>query len=147
MNREIERKFLVQGEYMSGATTVINIRQGYLSRDPLRTVRIRVTDNNAFITVKGKSGDDLVSRFEWEKEIPVSDAVELLKLCLPGIIEKKRYIIPWGKHNFSVDKFKYPEGIEDLAEIELSHPEEYFDKPEWLGREVTGEERYYNSSM
>jgi adenylate cyclase len=148
MATEIERKFLVSDAFKADATKSFNIQQGYLSSNPERSVRIRIRDQQAFITVKGKSSDDGTSRFEWEKEITLSEAENLLQFCEPGIIRKTRYIIP-AKDNlfFEVDEFYGEnEGLR-MAEIELPHKDYPFPKPSWLGREVTGNPKYYNAAL
>ena len=145
---EIERKFLVQGEYKPLAIAKHAIKQGYLSKDPERTVRIRIKDELAFITIKGKSSKSGMSRFEWEKEIPVAEAEELLKLCLPAVIEKTRYIIPeYSGLIFEVDEFYGLHKGLVLAEIELPSESHTFVYPDWLGQEVTGLPQYYNSYL
>ena len=144
---EIERKFLVTGDYKSAAKSRYHIVQGYLCRDPQRTVRVRIRDDRGFITIKGVGTDDGTSRFEWEKEIPQNEARTLLNLCLPGIIDKTRYLVDVDGHTFEVDEFHGKQQGLTLAEIELNSPDEAFTKPAWLGREVTGEPQYYNSNM
>lgn len=145
---EIERKFLVTSKaFITKAYRQTRITQGFLNRDPERTVRIRLRDHLGYITVKGKSTDDGLSRFEWETEISNSDAEALLQLCETGIIDKIRYEVSYGKHVFEVDEFyKDNEGL-IIAEVELNEEDEIFEKPEWLGKEVTGDLRYYNSKL
>lgn len=147
MGQEIERKFLVRGEFKSSARKAMRISQGYLSSVPERTVRVRVRDNQGFITVKGKSDIHGVSRFEWEKEISVDDAVALLWLCEPGVIDKTRYLVDYAGHTFEVDEFYGDNEGLVMAEIELSREDEAFEKPDWLGDEVTGDSRYYNAAL
>lgn len=147
MGQEIERKFLVRGEFKSSARKAMRISQGYLSSVPERTVRVRVRDNQGFITVKGKSDIHGVSRFEWEKEISVDDAVALLGLCEPGVIDKTRYLVDYAGHTFEVDEFYGDNEGLVMAEIELSCEDEAFEKPDWLGGEVTGDSRYYNAAL
>lgn len=147
MNKEIERKFLVKGDFRQHAHTEISIMQGYLSSVVERTVRIRITGSRGFITIKGASNSTGVSRFEWEKEISVEEAKELLKLCEPGIIDKTRFLIPSGKHTYEVDEFYGQNQGLIIAEIELNSESETFEKPEWLGKEVTGDAKYYNSAL
>lgn len=148
MAQEIERKFLVLNDsYKSAAIRLYSIKQGYLSSDPKRSVRIRMKDDSGFITVKGASDPTGISRHEWEKPIPVKEAEELLKLCEPGMIEKIRYEVECGKHLFEVDEFLHENLGLVVAEIELRSPDEDFLKPDWLGREVTGELKYYNSQL
>ncbi|WP_420910089.1 CYTH domain-containing protein [Odoribacter lunatus] len=146
--QEIERKFLVKGEdFKRLATAVVPILQGYLSSVPERSVRVRVWGEKAFLTVKGRASRDGVSRFEWEKEIAPHEAEELIKLCEPGAVEKLRYLVPVGKHTYEVDEFQGDNAGLVVAEIELSVEDEDFVKPDWLGKEVTGDIRYYNSSL
>jgi CYTH domain-containing protein len=147
MSTETERKFLVKGDFKSHATGSINITQGYLSVDPLKTIRIRITDDSGYITIKSPRKEGLIARGEWEFSIPVSDAMELMKLCLPGRVIKTRYIIPSGKNKFEVDVFHDKNEGLIVAEIELESEDELFEKPEWLGDEVTGDPRYYNSML
>lgn len=147
MALEIERKFLVEGDFKPFAKTAIRITQGYLSTVPERTVRVRIKDGHGFITVKGLCSKSGASRFEWEKEIPEDDAQQLLKICETGIINKTRYIVEIGKHTFEVDEF-YDDNLGLItAEVELSSEDEVFEKPEWLGKEVTGDKKYYNSML
>ncbi|MFV0418822.1 MAG: CYTH domain-containing protein [Dysgonomonas sp.] len=147
MALEIERKFLVTGQFKLYAFAQEEIVQGYLSSVPERTVRIRIKAGEAYITVKGEGNESGVSRYEWEKKIAVSDARELLKLCEPGIIDKIRFYIKVGKHTFEVDEFYGENEGLIIAEVELSDETELFERPGWLGDEVTGDERYYNSSL
>ncbi len=145
---EVERKFLVSSDaYRSQATTMDRIIQGFLNTDPHRTVRIRISENEGYITVKGISDSSGLRRFEWERSIPEDDARELLKLCVPTIVEKNRYRIPSGNHIFEVDEFRGANMGLVIAEIELNSEDEYFEKPDWLAMEVTGETRYYNSQL
>lgn len=147
MAQEIERKFLVTGDYRSSAISSSRIAQGYICSEQGRTVRIRIRDGRGYLTIKGPSTDNGLSRYEWEKEIPAGEAAELLGLCEPGIIDKTRYFVPAGAHVFEVDEFHADNEGLTVAEIELDSPEEEFRRPPWLGREVTGERRYYNSSL
>jgi adenylate cyclase len=147
MALEIERKFLVNGEFRSEAVEATRIVQGYICSAPERTVRIRISDKKAFITIKGSAGPTGFTRYEWEKEIPVEDAEELLRLCKPSLIEKTRYIIKHGDHLFEVDEFSGDNAGLIIAEVELKSEDEHFKKPSWLGKEVTGDPRYYNSSL
>ena len=144
---EIERKFLVAGEFKRFATTSFRIVQGYLSSVPERTVRVRIKGDKGYITVKGIADDGGASRYEWEKEIPASEAEELLKLCEPGIIDKTRYLVPAGKHIFEVDEFFGDNEGLFIAEVELASEDETFEKPDFLGEEVTGNIKYYNSEL
>ncbi len=147
MLHEIERKFLVAGEFKASATGFLRITQGYLSSVPERTVRIRISDGKGFITVKGRSSDNGTSRFEWEKEIPAEEAASLLELCETGVIDKTRYIVKLGESVFEVDEFYGDNEGLVVAEIELSAEDQTFERPEWLGEEVTGDPRYYNSML
>lgn len=150
MAQEIERKFLVKNdEYQKGMAVSVRITQGYLSSVPERTVRVRIKGTRGFITVKGIGNDSGASRFEWEKEITVEEVEMLLKLCEPGVIDKRRYMVPSGdcRHTFEVDKFYGENEGLVVAEVELSSEDDKFDKPEWLGEEVTGDARYYNSML
>jgi adenylate cyclase len=149
MNRtmEIERKFLVSGEYKSFSSAKYRITQGYLSSVPDRTVRIRIYGTKGFITIKGRSSESGASRFEWEKEISLEEAENLLQLCEEGVIDKIRYHIYFGKHHFEVDEFMGSNEGLTLAEIELKSEDEDFQRPQWLGPEVTGDTRYYNSML
>jgi|TARA_B110000879_G_scaffold27090_1_gene36713 CYTH domain-containing protein len=148
MNIEIERKFLVKNlSYKSESFEKKYIKQGYLNSDKNRTVRIRVSNNTGFITIKGKSNKNGTSRLEWEKEIPITEAEELLLLCEPTIIEKTRYLIKVGDHIFEVDEFAGDNSGLVVAEIELNSEDEVFEKPNWLSKEVTGNLKYYNSSI
>jgi len=145
---EIERKFLVLSkEFIDTSIRSYRIVQGFLNTDPERTVRIRIKDKQAFITVKGISNSSGTTRFEWEKEIPVTDAEKLLVLCKKGIIEKIRYEVPAGTHTYEIDEFFDENKGLIIAEIELSNEQEKFEKPNWLGKEVTGEAKYYNSQL
>lgn len=146
--QEIERKFLVKSDdFRKYATKRTRIIQGYLNSHPERTVRVRIKGNEAWLTIKGKSSDSGLSRFEFEKEIEIVEAESLLNLCEPGIIEKLRYEIPNGHHLFEVDEFRGENEGLILAEIELGSENEHFEVPHWLGREVTGNKKYYNSQL
>ncbi|MGL4851343.1 MAG: CYTH domain-containing protein [Phocaeicola sp.] len=148
MGQEIERKFLVlNSSYKEKAHACSRIMQGYISHTNGNTVRVRVRGEKAYLTIKGKSNESGLSRYEWEKEIAISEAYELLKLCGEGIIDKKRYLVHSGKHLFEIDEFYgNNEGLV-VAEIELTHEEEYYEKPDFIGEEVTGEARYYNVNL
>lgn len=144
---EIEHKFLVSGPYKHLAIGSSHIVQGYLSDDPRRTVRIRIRDDEAFITIKGSSSADGLSRYEWEKPIDVREAEELLDLCLPGVIDKHRHIVPWKGHEWEVDEFHgHLEGL-TLAELEVATADTEYEKPPFVDREVTGDPQYYNSQL
>lgn len=148
MAQEIERKFLVLSDiFKTEATIQTRIIQGYLSSIPERTVRVRIKGNKGFITIKGICNASGVSRYEWEKEIQVEEAEELLKICEPGVIDKTRYEVKAGKFTFEVDEFFGENQGLTVAEIELTDENDSFDKPEWLGEEVTGNVKYYNSSL
>jgi adenylate cyclase len=149
MAQEIERKFLVAGDYKSEAYTSVRITQGYLSRVPERVVRVRIKGDKGFITIKGTTNDTGLSRFEWEKEIPLADAQSLLKLAEPGVIDKTRHLIKNtdGRHIWEVDEFHGDNEGLIMAEIELESENDLFDKPSWLGKEVTGDKRYYNAYL
>ena len=147
MPTEIERKFLVSGNYLPSVVKSLRITQGYLSSSPERTVRIRIKGDKGFITIKGQSDSSGTSRFEWEKEISVDDVRTLLPLCEPGIIDKTRHLIPCGQHTYEVDEFHGNNQGLIVTEIELNAIEEDFEKPDWLGEEVTGKPEYYNSSL
>lgn len=145
---EIERKFLVKDDsFKTEAFTKNHIVQGYLNSNPERTVRIRIKGNKGFLTIKGASNDTGLSRFEWEKEIPVAEAKALLLLCEKGVIDKTRFEIKQGNHTFEVDEFYGDNEGLIVAEIELSTETETFEKPNWLGIEVTGDIRYYNAYL
>lgn len=145
---EIERKFLVLSDsYKKEAAAQKRIVQGYLNSNPERTVRVRIKGDQGFLTIKGKSNDAGTIRMEWEKEIPLSDAEQLLTLCEKGAIDKIRYEIKSGIHTFEVDEFFGDNEGLTVAEIELSEENEAFEKPSWLGKEVTGDQRYYNSQL
>ena len=145
---EIERKFLVKSEaYKKEAHKSKRIIQGFLNTHPERTVRVRLKDDIGMLTVKGKSSDDGLSRFEWEREITKEDALQLLELCEDVKIDKIRYLVRVENHTFEVDEFcKENEGLV-IAEVELDSTDEDFLKPDWLGKEVTGQPKYYNSQL
>ncbi|MFT5242207.1 MAG: adenylate cyclase [Glaciecola sp.] len=145
---EIERKFLVISEgFKTQSFKHTRIIQGFLNTNPERTVRVRLKGDNGYLTVKGKSTSDGLSRFEWEKNISKLDAEALLQLCEKGVIDKIRYEINVGQHVFEVDVFSEENEGLIVAEVELNHEDEPFDKPKWLGKEVTGDTRYYNSQL
>jgi len=144
---EIERKFLVAGEFKGLATKSTRITQGYLSSVPERTVRVRIKGDKGFITIKGIGSDSGASRYEWEKEIPVAEVDELLKICEPGVIDKTRFLVPSGKHTFEVDEFYGDNEGLVVAEVELAAEDEAYEKPTFLGQEVTGDVKYYNSML
>ncbi|MEZ7498245.1 CYTH domain-containing protein [Flavobacterium sp. Arc3] len=145
---EIERKFLVTSDaYKKEAFSQNRIKQGYLSSVSERTVRIRTKGDKAYITIKGVSNETGMSRFEWEKEIPVDEAENLLLLCQKGVIDKTRFEVKIGKHIYEVDEFYGENKGLIVAEIELKYESEPFEKPNWLGQEVTNDNRYYNSNL
>lgn len=145
---EIERKFLITSQdFKKEAFTQNRIKQGYLSSVPERTVRVRVKADRAFMTVKGASNDSGLSRFEWEKEITLEDANQLLLLCEKGVIDKTRFEVKKGKHIYEIDEFYGENEGLIMAEIELNSENENFEKPSWLGKEVTSDNRYYNSYL
>ncbi|MFL6633361.1 MAG: CYTH domain-containing protein [Massilia sp.] len=146
MGVEIERKFLLASEGWRGQGIPTRMRQGYLSTDAARTVRVRIEGERAVITIKGQSTG--ASRGEWEYEIPVADATELLDgLCEQPQVEKIRHRIEHAGHTWEVDEFFGLNAGLVVAEIELDAEDEAFDKPDWIGQEVTGDKRYYNSSL
>ena len=145
---EIERKFLVKDDsYKKKSVSEIRITQRYLSSVPERTVRVRIKGDKGFITIKGIGSDSGASRFEWEKEISAKDAKELFKICEQGIIDKTRYNVKSDKHTFEVDEFNGDNAGLIVAEVELSSEDEKFEKPDWLGDEVTGDIKYFNSML
>ena len=145
---EIERKFLVKSPaFKDQATGCSHLVQGYITSAPAKTVRVRIADDKAFLTIKGSGSASGMSRFEWEMEIPGKDALALLGICEGGVIEKDRYYVPYGGHVFEVDEFFGDNEGLVMAEIELSSEDEEFEKPDWLSEEVTGDRRYYNSSL
>ncbi|MAZ26904.1 MAG: adenylate cyclase [Cytophagaceae bacterium] len=145
---EIERKFLVKSAvFKQEAYTKTEIQQGYLSSNPGRTVRVRISGDQAFLTIKGASDKEGTTRFEWEKAIEKSEAQALLKLCEKGAIHKVRYLVKAGQHVYEVDEFYGENQGLLLAEIELASADEAFIKPAWLGEEVTGNVKYYNSQL
>lgn len=147
MSTEIERKFLVAGDFRPFVRASERIAQGYLCTDPERTVRIRLKGEKGYITLKGAGNASGTSRHEWEYEIPGPDARELLTLCISGSIDKTRHYVPAGKHTFEVDVFYGSNEGLIVAEIELTDENEAFEHPVWLGKEVTGDNRYYNVSL
>ena len=145
---EIERKFLVESDsFKTEAFRRSHIKQGFLNVDPDRTVRVRLKDGQADITVKGRSSEDGLVRFEWETDISRDDAEKLLNLCHPGLIEKVRYDVKAGDHIIEIDVFAGENEGLVLAEIELINRNEEFSRPEWLGEEVTGLIKYYNANL
>ena len=145
---EIERKFLVVNKsYKELATSSTHIKQGYICSDRGRTVRVRIRGHQAFLTIKGPSFDNGLSRYEFEKEITLDEAEHLFRLCGSGVIDKTRYLVPVGNHVFEVDEFYGDNEGLVVAEVELSSVDEVFERPTFLGIEVTGDRRYYNSML
>ena len=145
MGVEIERKFLVRGDgYKAESHEAVRITQGYLSSVPERSVRVRIRGEKGFITIKGAGDASGVARYEWEKEIALNDAEELLRLCEPGVIEKTRYLVTMDGFTFEVDEFHGDNEGLVMAEVELPVSDACFPRPAWLGQEVTGDPRYYN---
>lgn len=145
---EIERKFLVISDvFKAESFKKTRITQGFLSTDPERTVRVRVKGNQGFLTIKGVSNSSGTSRFEWEKEIELEEAKALLKICKKGVIDKIRYEVKIANHIYEIDEFFGGNKGLIIAEIELNSEEETFEKPIWLGKEVTGDVKYYNSQL
>ncbi|MEM1002813.1 MAG: CYTH domain-containing protein [Bacteroidota bacterium] len=148
MGIEIERKFLVKSaDFKNSARKSYRITQGFLNKDPRRTVRVRLLDVSGKLTVKGMGSEDGLTRFEWETELSFEEAKSLLELCEDGIIDKTRYVIPNGTLFFEVDEFYGDNEGLIISEIELPETETAFEKPHWLGDEVTGDVRYYNSYL
>ena len=147
MFQEIERKFLVKGDFMAEVFQSMEIRQGYLCRDNGLTVRVRIKGGKGYLTIKGRRSG--ISRFEWEKEIAEDEALALLGQSDSGLIEKTRHLVKNtdGKHLWEVDVFHGDNEGLVIAEIELSDENEPFDTPEWLGEEVTDDKRYYNAQL
>ena len=145
---EIERKFLVRGnDYKSVARSSSHIRQGYICSGHGRTVRVRTRDDRAYLTIKGPSPDGGLSRYEFEKEISLDEAAHLFELCEPGVVDKTRWLVDYEGHTFEVDEFHADNDGLVMAEVELQAPDEPFAKPTFLGREVTGDRRFYNSHL
>ncbi|MCX6172264.1 MAG: CYTH domain-containing protein [Flavobacterium sp.] len=145
---EIERKFLVLSDgFISAAFSKKRIVQGYLNSNPERTVRVRIKTDKAFLTIKGKGNETGTTRLEWEREIAVSDAEKLLTICESGMIDKIRHEVKVGNHVYEVDVFSGDNEGLIIAEIELQSEEEVFEKPHWLGKEVTNDERFYNAFL
>ncbi len=145
---EVERKFLVKSDiYKREVKSRTKIIQGFLNTDPERTVRVRIRGDEGYLTVKGKSNATGTTRFEWEKEIRYKEAASLIDLCEPSVLEKIRFEVSVGKHIFEVDEFLGLNKGLVVAEIELQHENEAFEKPDWLGEEVTGQIKYYNSQL
>lgn len=145
---EIERKFLVKSDaFINQATTIQEIRQGYISKDPARSVRIRIIGDKGWLTIKGPTDPTGIERFEFEESLSGVDARHLFKLCLPGAIHKTRYLATSGNLTFEVDIFHGENAGLTVAELELPTRDTPFEKPDWLGKEVTGDKRYYNAYL
>ena len=145
---EIERKFLVKSSaYEVYSTSKIRIVQGFLNTHPERTVRVRIKGDKGYLTIKGKGNSSGTTRFEWEKEISTEEATALIDLCEPGILEKIRYEVPIGRHLYEVDEFLGENKGLVIAEIELKDEQEDYIVPDWIGKEVTGQVKYYNSQL
>lgn len=147
MSQEIEHKFLVTGDFLKDIKKSTNIVQGYLSSVPERTVRIRIKDQQGFITIKGIGDISGLSRYEWEKEIPIKEAKDLLKICEPGVIDKTRHLAIIDGFTFEIDEFHGDNQGLIIAELEVNEIGVKFPKPIWLGKEVTGQSKYYNSML
>lgn len=148
MAQEIERKFLVNSDaFKDEATRKTRITQGYISSIPERTVRVRIKGDKGYITIKGIGNETGASRFEWEKQITTDEVEELLKICEPGVIDKTRYEVISGEYTFEVDEFYGDNQGLVVAEVELSNETDHFEKPRWIGEEVTGDVKYYNSML
>ncbi|MBC8184083.1 CYTH domain-containing protein [candidate division KSB1 bacterium] len=147
MAKEIERKFLVKGDFKTFSKKETRITQGYLSSVPERTVRVRLKGEKGFITIKGIGSESGASRYEWEKEIPVNEVQDLLKICEPGVIDKTRYLVEFEGFTWEVDEFYGDNEGLTVAEIELPEEDTVFKKPSWAGDEVTGEKKYFNSML
>jgi len=147
MAYETERKFLVRGNFRPHVTHSFVLKQGYLQLEPERTVRVRIKGDKAYLTIKGATSPSGLTRHEWEYGIPLTDAQEMLRLCADNVIEKTRHLIPCGSLMFEVDEFGGENEGLVVAEIELPNEDTPFDHPDWLGDEVTGDVRYYNSAL
>jgi adenylate cyclase len=144
---ETERKFLVKGEFRHLAVRKSEIIQTYLTIDRDKTIRVRIIGDRSFLTIKSRPFRNLISRHEWETEIPVKDAREMMEICLPGKVVKTRYLIPYGDQIFEVDEFHDKNEGLVIAELELSSESDHYEKPVWLGEEVTGKPEYYNANL
>jgi CYTH domain-containing protein len=148
MAQEIERKFLVLDDsFKHEAFSKSHIQQGYICSERGRTVRIRIKDNRAYLTIKGPSENGGLTRYEFEREIPLEDGQQMMQFCEPGIIDKTRWLVKSGKHTFEVDEFFGDNEGLVVAEVELSYEDEPYKKPHFIGKEVTGDRRYYNSQL
>ena len=145
---EIERKFLVRGDdFKQQAESSSHIRQGYILSGGGRTVRVRIRDDRGYLTIKGPSENGGLSRYEFEKEITLDEAEHLMALCEPGVVDKRRFLVPFKGHVFEVDEFYGDNEGLTVAEVELPSEDAEFDRPAWLGEEVTGDPKYYNSML
>ena len=147
MGLEIERKFLVTGEFRDQTYSHSRIRQGYILTGQGKTIRIRIRDDRGYLTIKGPSDRAGLSRYEFETEVSLADAQDLMRICEPGIIDKTRYLVRSGEHIFEVDEFYGDNEGLVMAEVELGSEDEPFEKPSFIGREVTGDRRFYNSHL
>lgn len=148
MPHEIERKFLVNSDaYKALAYSSTSISQGYISTNPTATVRVRIRGDKGFLTIKGEGSENGTTRYEWEKEIPIEEAKELLQFCSSEVIEKMRYKVDYEGFVYEVDEFSGENRGLVVAEIEFNHEDDVFEKPDWLGREVTGDIKYYNAML
>ena len=148
MAQEIERKFLVLDDsFKHEAFSKSHIVQGYICSERGRTVRVRIRDERAYLTIKGPSENGGLSRYEFEREIPLEDGQQMMQLCEPGIIDKTRWLVKSGKHTFEVDEFFGDNEGLVVAEVELAYEDEPYEKPHFIGKEVTGDRRYYNSCL
>ncbi len=148
MAQEIERKFLVLDDsFKHEAFSKSHIQQGYICSERGRTVRVRIRDERAYLTIKGPSENGGLSRYEFEREIPLEDGQQMMQLCEPGIIDKTRWLVKSGKHTFEVDEFFGDNEGLVVAEVELAYEDEPYEKPHFIGKEVTGDRRYYNSCL
>lgn len=148
MAQEIERKFLVLDDsFKHEAFSKSHIVQGYICSERGRTVRVRIRDERAYLTIKGPSENGGLSRYEFEREIPLEDGRQMMQLCEPGIIDKTRWLVKSGNHTFEVDEFHGANEGLVVAEVELAYEDEPFKKPHFIGKEVTGDRRYYNSQL
>ena len=145
---EIERKFLVKGDgYKRQAYSSSRIQQGYICSGHGRTVRVRIRDARGYLTIKGPARNGGFGHYEFEKEITLTEAEELMRLCEPGIIDKTRYLVKSGQHTFEVDEFYGENEGLVMAEVELDSEDEPYEKPDFIGEEVTGDKRYNNSHL
>ncbi len=148
MSLEIERKFLVIGDsYKAQAYDASRICQGYICSGGGRTVRVRIRGEKGYLTIKGPAGPAGLARYEFETEVPLADAEQLMRLCEPGLIDKTRYLVRCGTHIFEVDEFYGDNEGLVMAEVELGAEDEAYERPDFLGREVTGDRRFYNAHM